>query len=101
MDTEKQALLLSPYLTVYLDRHDKALGFSQLGLRTREAVSYHYVKQTEIEQELLRSASKVLKLKGIQAKVGAIIKEAELATPERRKELLAEAKRLRRQARDG
>lgn len=96
-----QALLLSLYLTAYFNRRDNALGFIQPGFITRQTVSYYHARQTETEQELLQSASKVLKLKMIQVQIKAIIEEAELATPERRKELLAEAKRLRRQARDG
>lgn len=101
MDNNNQALLLSPYLTAYFNRRDNVLGFIQPSLMTRQAVSYHYTKQAEIEQQVTASASKVIKLKLIQAEITRIIREAQAATPERRKQLLAEAKSLRRQARDG
>lgn len=100
LDTERQALLLSPYLTAYLNRRDNALGFIQPGFMTRESVSYHYAQQAEAEQKVTRTASKVIKLRIIQAQISVIIQEAKTATPERQKELLAQAKKLRRQARN-
>lgn len=101
MDNNNQALLLNPYLTAYFNRRDNALGFIQPSFITRQAVSYHYTKQAEIEQQVTASASKFIKLKLIQAEITRIIREAETATTEHRKELLAEARRLRKQAKDG
>lgn len=100
MNKEDQSLLLSPYLTAYFNRRDNALGFIQLGFMTRQAVSYHFTRRVEIEQKAVAAASRVIELKFIQAQIRNIIQEAETATPERRKELLAEAKKLRRQARN-
>lgn len=101
MTEDNQALLLSPYLTAYFNRRDYALGFAQPSFMTRQSVSYYYARQAEIERQIADSASEVIKLKLIQAQIRNIIQQAQTATPERRKELLAKAKKLRKQARNG
>lgn len=98
MNKEDQALLLSPYLAAYFDRRDKALGFVQPSFMTRESVSYYHATLQAAEKEVIKAMVKVATLETIQARIKAIVTEAQGATPKRKQELLDEARKLKKQA---
>lgn len=85
-------------LALHQHRRDTAIGLLHVTTRQRGLLWYYGAKQRELASKLTKAAVAKGLIDGIDKRMAEIMREAQTATLERKRELLAEALKLKKEA---
>lgn len=85
-------------LLLHQKRRDDALGLTHITTKQRGLLWYYDILQKELFRKVATSSYKLGAIRQIEQRMDAIITEAEQVPTERKRELLKEAIRLKKQA---